>query len=432
MSKQNWFKMQLDAKNENAISIDIFGEIGWNITAQDFKNELDKYSNYDVINVNINSIGGSVFDGIPIYNLLKANKAHVNTVINGLACSIASVIAMAGNTIKIYDGSYLMKHLPTSCSCGTSTEHTKSAEMLDNITNDIIKIYQTKFSNSADEIKDMLEKETWFSASELKELGIVDEILEGLEIAAKYDFKDYKNTPEQVKALFENKADEVVEDETETEVEAIAETEVEAVAETDDETEINETDEVVETETEQDENLDESETEKVEDETENHHFAEALATENEKGEIVEFYTYGATSTTKAKYDEIQDVNDKTKDEIIKMSVSEYKADLVKAREAIVIEMKLELDSLNLKLDKATESNTKLTEQVSTLSSDKEKLFNDSIEIQARLDQLLCPAMEKENTVQSFKEAIDKAGSYVEARKQYPEVFDAYKKQINNK
>ena len=206
-----WFNMKAENKN---VSIDIFGEIGdYGITAQSFKNELDKYSDYENITININSCGGAVFEGIAIYNMLKNNKAKVTVIVNGLAASIASTIAMAGDEIIMYDNSYLMIHLPYTMAMGTEKEMDKASEVLKNIKNDLVKIYQTKFNKSENELIAMLEAETWISGNDALEMGISNSVIEGLEIAAKFEFDKYNNVPADVKDLYAKKYSEFIKDE---------------------------------------------------------------------------------------------------------------------------------------------------------------------------------------------------------------------------
>lgn len=399
-----WFKMQAE---KGSVEIDIFGEIGYELTFKDFKNELDTFKNYDEINVQINSIGGAVFEGFAIYNLLKSNKAKVNVTITGIAASIASIIAMAGDTISMYDNSYLMIHLPSCFSYGDEKDHEKTAELLKRIKNDSVKIYQTKFKKTEAEIVEMLENETWFSASELKDLGIVNEILEGLEIAAKFDLKDFSNTPEQVKNLFEaEKKDEGKGKAKKAKAKNTAETEIKEIL-----NDVN-TDKVVN-----------DVKDDVKDEAVNDVKDENIKDEKDENKA------DVKDTDEKVTDEIKDEKTNVKDTDVKdTDVKDEKAvDNVLQQADKVIEMKTELDSFKAKYDKAVLDMKALTEKVSMLTSAKDKAENDSIEMKARLEKLLSPALKKsEDEVQSWKEAMAKCdGDYVKARKEYNAVWKAY-------
>lgn len=139
------------------------------------KDVLEMLSNIDdsdELDVYINSNGGSVFAGISIYNILKRHKGQVNVIIDGIAASIASVIAMAGDTITMHTGSTLMIHKPSCMLFGNSEELRKTAETLDILQENIIDIYETKLKNKEDREKvvEMVNAATYLSAKQSQEL----------------------------------------------------------------------------------------------------------------------------------------------------------------------------------------------------------------------------------------------------------------------
>lgn len=161
----------------NVAQIDIFGEIvgeKWfdeETSATSFRDALKELGDVSTINLSINSGGGSVFDGIAIYNMLKSHKATVNVYIEGLAASIASVIAMAGDTITMRSGSMLMIHRPFTVLQGNAEEMRKTADTLEKMGDNIVDIYSGRTGISSDDIRNIMNEETWLSAEEAVEQG---------------------------------------------------------------------------------------------------------------------------------------------------------------------------------------------------------------------------------------------------------------------
>lgn len=161
----------------NVAQIDIFGDIvseKWfdeETSASSFRDALKELGDVSTINLSINSGGGSVFDGIAIYNMLKSHKATVNVYVEGLAASIASVIAMAGDTITMRSGSMMMVHMPLTLSQGNAEEMRKTADTLEKTGDSIVDIYSERTGIPSDEIRNIMNDETWLSAEEAVEQG---------------------------------------------------------------------------------------------------------------------------------------------------------------------------------------------------------------------------------------------------------------------
>lgn len=170
----NYFQMKA---TNNVAQIDIFGDIvseKWfdeETSAASFRDALKELGDVSTINLSINSGGGSVFDGIAIYNMLKSHKATVNVYIEGLAASIASVIAMAGDTITMRSGSMMMVHMPWTLSQGNAEEMRKTADTLEKTGDSIVDIYSERTGITSDEIRNIMNDETWLSAEEAVEQG---------------------------------------------------------------------------------------------------------------------------------------------------------------------------------------------------------------------------------------------------------------------
>lgn len=171
-------------------------------SAQSFKQELDSLGEIDTLNVYINSPGGDVFEGVAIVNMLKRLKAKVVVYIDGLAASIASVIAMAGNEIHMPGNTMMMIHNAWTYACGNSEELRDLADNLDKINSSIRETYLNKAGDKLDEetLINLLNNESWLTAQECFNYGLCDFVDDEKSLSAKVDDKileKYKNTPKQ-------------------------------------------------------------------------------------------------------------------------------------------------------------------------------------------------------------------------------------------
>lgn len=195
---------------DNQADIFIYGEITpyafegeGEHSAQSFKNALNELKDVEVINLYVNSPGGSVFEGITIHNMLKRHEAKVIAHVDALAASIASVIIMAADEIRMPRNSMLMIHNPWTLVVGNANELRKQADDLDRIGNSSKQSYLTKAGDKLDEdkLQEMLDAETWLSADEAFEHGLCDVIEEANEMVASIDNEflgRYKNVPESL------------------------------------------------------------------------------------------------------------------------------------------------------------------------------------------------------------------------------------------
>lgn len=169
----------------------------------DVKEFLDELTGTEKINIHINSGGGSVFGGIAIYNMLKRNDAYKTVYIDGLAASIASVIAMVGDEVIIPKNAAMMIHKPMTSYFWTSKnadELRKDAEALDSCQELIMNTYMTKAKATREEIEEKVNDETWLTGEEAAELFdlTVEEENNAVAYAGSAMFFSYKNMPEQV------------------------------------------------------------------------------------------------------------------------------------------------------------------------------------------------------------------------------------------
>lgn len=191
----NGLRMIQNAKEKSA-DIYIYQDIGegWfdGFTAKDFADNLKKMGEVDTLNVFINSPGGDVFDGVAIYNILKRHKAKIIVEIDALAASIASVIAMAGNTIRMADNALMMIHNPWGFVIGDAKEMRKAADDMDKVRDfSILPAYVKQSGMEEDDLIKMMDDETWMSAAEAMEFGLVDEITAEKKMAACIDPDKY-------------------------------------------------------------------------------------------------------------------------------------------------------------------------------------------------------------------------------------------------
>lgn len=147
-------------------------------SANHFRDELAKYPEAKQINIYINSYGGSVFEGTAIYSQLKRHPAQKTVYIDGFACSVASVIAMAGDKIIMPKNTMMMIHNAWNIAVGNATQLRKAADDLDAIMEGNRQAYLVKAGDKLDEetLKQLLEAESWLTAEKCLEYGLCDEI----------------------------------------------------------------------------------------------------------------------------------------------------------------------------------------------------------------------------------------------------------------
>lgn len=145
-------------------------------SAKHFSDMLKEYENAKEIKIYINSLGGSVFEGIAIYNQLKRHSAHKTVYIDGFACSIASVIAMAGDTVIMPKNTCMMIHNAWIVAMGNAKELRKAADDLDVINSAAIQAYLDRAGDklTREKLTEMLDAETYLTAEQCIEYGFAD------------------------------------------------------------------------------------------------------------------------------------------------------------------------------------------------------------------------------------------------------------------
>lgn len=155
-------------------------EIESDTSAKTFSKQLSEYPDVKQINVYISSNGGDVLEGTAIYSQLKRHSANVHVYVDSFACSVASVIAMAGDTITMAPNAMMMIHNCWTWAVGNASELRKQADDLDKIMEGNRQAYLLKAGDKLSEEKliEMLDNETFLTAKECIELGLCDEIMD--------------------------------------------------------------------------------------------------------------------------------------------------------------------------------------------------------------------------------------------------------------
>lgn len=173
-NRTDWYRVQNKAGETPEIFI--YDEIGyWGDNAKDFANSLTAIDAPEVI-VHLNSPGGDIFDGLAIYQALKNHKASVTVVVDGLAASIASVIAMAADRLVMAPKATMMIHDGWTMGVGNAAEMRKMADLLDKQSEIIASVYADRSGQPVDFWRDRMREETWYNAQEALDAGLIDEI----------------------------------------------------------------------------------------------------------------------------------------------------------------------------------------------------------------------------------------------------------------
>jgi ATP-dependent Clp protease, protease subunit len=198
--REPWFRFQAASSDEaelfiyNDIGTDWFGE---GITAESFTEELGKIK-ARTLNVRINSNGGSVFDGLAIYNALVRHPSTVVTHIDGIAASIASVVALAGSEIRMAKNAFFMIHQPHGVAFGNAKDMREMAATLETVSGSLVGVYRDRSGKPETDIRAWMDAETWFNASQAQDAGFVDEVTKNQAVAAHADLTRFRKVPAEL------------------------------------------------------------------------------------------------------------------------------------------------------------------------------------------------------------------------------------------
>lgn len=194
---------RVENKTDEA-TIYLYDEIGWfGIKSEQFIKDLNALT-AKTVHIRVNSPGGDVFDGTAIFNAIKQHKARTVVHIDGLAASIASVIALAGSEVLMSENAFLMIHDPWSIVIGNADAMRDEAELLDKVGGTIAKVYMDKSGKRAEEINELMASETWMTGQEAMDMGFIDGLDKKAEekdskAKALFDLSVFANVPDQLR-----------------------------------------------------------------------------------------------------------------------------------------------------------------------------------------------------------------------------------------
>ena len=192
---KSWYEVK--NKADDSAEISIYDEIGlFGVSARHFASDLKALGDVKNIDVSINSPGGSLFDGLAIHNMLKRHPAKVTVIIDGIAASAASVIAMAGDEILMPENAFMMIHEASGVAIGTADEMREYADFLDKTLASLVSVYRDKTNIPDDELIGMIKAESWLSALDAVALGFATNTIEARKVAACCDMSRFENPPQ--------------------------------------------------------------------------------------------------------------------------------------------------------------------------------------------------------------------------------------------
>lgn len=193
-----WYNM---TANGAEAEVSLFGEIGWEVNAQAFANDLKAMGDVGKINLRINSGGGSITEGTAIFNTILRHPAKVTAYVEGWAASMASVIAMAADEIIIPENAWMVIHNPWGGVSGEAEDLRKHADLLDRMKATIVEAYMRHAKVSREEIVRMMDDETWMSGAEAVQFGFATATATAIQAAASVR-EGFAKMPEAARSLF--------------------------------------------------------------------------------------------------------------------------------------------------------------------------------------------------------------------------------------
>lgn len=181
----------------DTIGADFFGGVGLN-DVKDAFNTLEKATE---ITIRINSPGGSMFEGIAIYNYLRQQRVKTISVVEGVAASAASLVALGADVVTMADGAFYMIHNAHLGTFGDRNQLREAADQIEQFDIQLRKFYSQKTGLSVEDIAAMMDAETWLSADDALAKNFIDEVKEPLQVAAYCDPTNFKNAPASLKIV---------------------------------------------------------------------------------------------------------------------------------------------------------------------------------------------------------------------------------------
>lgn len=213
MNHQQLFRIR--AQSADSLELDIYDRVGDNwwgdseTSAKAVRAKLRDAKDAKAITVRINSVGGSVIDGLAIYNLLRDHAARVTVHVDAMAASIASVIAMAGDEIIMAEGAFMMIHNPSGVVVGEAADMREFADLLDKMRDVIVDVYTARTGQKRADVLAAVTAETWMTGKEAAELGYATKVVPmkaqagAQRAAAAWNVADFERVPDAVRAAVE-------------------------------------------------------------------------------------------------------------------------------------------------------------------------------------------------------------------------------------
>jgi ATP-dependent protease ClpP protease subunit len=198
MTAKAWYRLRAARKTAELL---IYSEIGaWGKSVAELLAELEALGDKDTINLRINSPGGDVFEAMAMHNGLARQSAKVIVHIDGLCASAATLVALAGDEIRMADNAMWMIHEPWTALVGNAEDFEKKAGLLDTLADAVVDIYARKTGADPDDIRDWMRAETWYTAEQALAAGFIDAITEPLKMVAlaRHDLTRFRNCPREI------------------------------------------------------------------------------------------------------------------------------------------------------------------------------------------------------------------------------------------
>ena len=229
-------QVQNGGKKKRYADVFVLDEIGgFGVSARQFIQDLAQID-ADVINLQIDSPGGSITDGIAIYNFLRSHKAQVDVYINGMAGSIASIVILAGDNVYIPENAFVFTHLPmlSQLQMPNRKDLEEGIESLEKFEDVLANIYIKHTGAKEAQVREWMENDTYFFGQDAVDAGFATQVVDKIEMVAQYDptqYAFYKSLPqseggEEVTNKTEVTMDEQIQEEVAEKVEAVAEAEI--------------------------------------------------------------------------------------------------------------------------------------------------------------------------------------------------------------
>lgn len=200
---KTWFTIKAAAEGSPFTEISVFDYIGYyGVTAVDFREALKAVATPE-IKVTINSPGGDVFEAVAIYNLLRASGKKITTVAMGIAASAASYLMLAGDHRVMPDNAMQMVHNASTLAYGNAAEMAEAVELLNKVDANLHATYAARSGMKPEQVAELLSKDTFLTAAECLELGLVDEVTAAVKVSAEFDID---RLPANVQELFKPQA----------------------------------------------------------------------------------------------------------------------------------------------------------------------------------------------------------------------------------